>query len=612
VHLCSLKLWNHASLASALLIGLSACTTLTIGGGELSEVVVTGSHLNLQSPVWNTWAEKPYSSQPVYRPIQPQPNTEFNLVLNLGAFYFKDSNVSSNDVSSNFKSWLKEHKDLKAVNVDVLIDPDRQYFLPLARSERVRQLSIDMGKMEKYSYSTPIPDKPFAVLRQQGQAASFNFGTTVFKLRTGGATGTAVISVSIWVDQRPVDELTVPICIAAAGREKDCDTLPVNAQSLHGIDLSKVTHVPDAALHLIDSDSRMVAVFRSSNCQSINGYLVWEISNSSEWLSSQLSSIEKKLGVAPDPASGSTVVSVYTAEGEELLATIFPKEQSEAWVARKCITALVQAEVDKGVRASGKTAPTLFARLIPDRPDLVLLPLNILPVKLTNGTRTFVGTSVNVESALEFEPNVTSSKCVKQWHVFAPPDDVDESDQVYRAVALARKKAAIWIQKIKQSCDDCASFSEQAFEAWLQNGDESPGEGIITLSHHVPDSLYFHDDGNPNPSVGPQSIERTFTQPSFALLAGCGTGQVGASQFIRGFNSAGVRTIIATSTEVDGDLAGEFVNRFLSRLSANSVDVGQARFDTVQSLISDSYGPSALLFVLAGNPATVACVPTRP
>jgi hypothetical protein len=565
--------------------------------------------------VWNLWTEEPYSETPRYSSAQARPNGEYTLVVNLSALKYEDAGVWTQQSSQEFRSWLERHKNADIAGAEVVVEPDPRFFLPMAPQERIKDLRIDLGKIRAAAAGEiQLPQGPFEMLRRNKGDVPFVFATQTFRLRTGAAVGTGYVSLSIWLGGKPVDEVAIPICVRNSVADLCEHSLP-NGQSLRGIDLTREYAAPDVAFHLIDAKSEVVAVFRCDSCDTQGQkYLAWHIPQTSQWVGEQLAGIENKLSQDPDPTTGETRLSVAQEEGAELRELLFPHSYPEAMLARKAIEGLVASSLANGAVPDGRTAKTLFARLVPDKPDLILIPLNLLLVAGPHDKDVFLGSVINVQSALELEDNTRSPNCVSHWQMFVPPADKDVSDPVYSAVVKARAKTEKWIEQVHTTCPECVLDHENQLSQWLRSGQPLERQGIVTLSHHSPHSLYLHDDGVPAPAVGPMAIARDYTTPGLVILAGCGTGQVGASEFVRQFNSAGIHTIIATSTEVDGEAAGEFVADFFDLLSQPehvndpAYGVGAARFDAAQKL-SETYGPTAQLFIFAGNPATKACSP---
>jgi hypothetical protein len=159
-----------------------------------------------------------------------------------------------------------------------------------------------------------------------------------------------------------------------------------------------------------------------------------------------------------------------------------------------------------------------------------------------------------------------------------------------------------------------ASISD--FASWIGPDRDSqeymtgyPASLLTTVTHHAEDSLYFVE-GDP---VAARNLTATFQPNSIAVLAGCTTGQPGPGSFVHQLNQAGFRTVIATSTGVDGSVAGRFVNTMMSELeSAGSLTMADL-FARTQRTLHSSDGLAAkhsiLSFTLLGNPDVELCLP---
>jgi len=109
--------------------------------------------------------------------------------------------------------------------------------------------------------------------------------------------------------------------------------------------------------------------------------------------------------------------------------------------------------------------------------------------------------------------------------------------------------------------------------------------------------------------------------PSLAIINACGTAQSGATEFVSEFNSQGVVSVIATSTEVEPEMAGKFLSVLVDLLRSNQATrnytISTARFEAVRKLSAmpdpngTPYGARALAFVLVGNGALTLCVPPK-
>src|SRR5262249_26081383 len=91
---------------------------------------------------------------------------------------------------------------------------------------------------------------------------------------------------------------------------------------------------------------------------------------------------------------------------------------------------------------------------------------------------------------------------------------------------------------------------------------------LVVTSHHDKDALFFQD----NDRIFSRQIARLLAPAALAVLNGCGTGEPGATDFIAELSRRGVAAVIATGTEVQGEMAGWFL-----RCLAETLDGAGAR-----------------------------------
>jgi hypothetical protein len=281
----------------------------------------------------------------------------------------------------------------------------------------------------------------------------------------------------------------------------------------------------------------------------------------------------------------------------------------------------------------GKAPLSLFARLIPSEPELVLTPVGLLEIK-SAGTRAantaantqddypdFAGFYLNIQAPLQLQDYSVSSKCLSRWVMLVPPESLpDDETTDYEAVRLARTDFAKWIDRFRRSCQDCVKDDSRLehFQQWLQ-GAGADADAVIALSHHDDDFGLFFDASNRSPAIVPDDIHRAFDYPSVAILAACGTAEPGGSDFVEAFNKKQIKTVIATSTAVAPEMAGRFLSLLMDLLDdpANgpSYSLSQARFQAVRKLskatdaLGIPFGGRALEFILAGNGSLRVCPP---
>jgi hypothetical protein len=264
----------------------------------------------------------------------------------------------------------------------------------------------------------------------------------------------------------------------------------------------------------------------------------------------------------------------------------------------------------RGVSGTDHLPPSIFMRLLPNNPDLSFsVPLDVMAVRLPSGMEEFLGFHFRVEVPLEIQDYTPSASCISAWRLMVPPPDSPNEMQ------RARTPFAGWIKEFRDWKDHAqVDYKEKLFDDWLnQNESVKDGMALLTLSHHARGRLCFSDDACKGQAVLSASIRRSFSFPSLALINACGTAQPGASEFIRVLNRKGIDAVIATSTAVDGEMAGQFLKTFV-RLLHDSTDsgetLGRVKFETVKQL-RERYHSKALAYSLLGNDSIRLCVPPK-
>lgn len=582
----SLTLEGYGVQSRSVTVGFGQSSSLSFTVDDREEMITVSSlpespeKRTFDEPIWNLWTEPP-SAGVSWKPVRMAPNRDYTFVVNLSAMplrEFADAAVYARRANSTFRSWLDENSDDTA-RVRLVVVPDRRYFNPLTPAEATGPMTIELKKARAArKKGFEVPQSAFEVLQASGTAAPFHFGTESFSLHTRGNAGSAPISISIWSDGRPIDELSAALCIVNS-EDDPCVPKGSPETSLSGVDLNVSGKYPNAALHIIDQETGLVAVFRCNSCGWKRGeYKHWRIEETAESFSRSITENLNSLSPAEPPDD---FVPPSDSVGTNLANILFPAGDSEADAARKTLANLIRQ--GRASARAGKLPPSMFVRLIPAMPALILTPLNLMRFRMADGSDEYLGAYVNVSIPLEYQSYARAGACLENWRLFVPPDPPRPSMD---AVTLARSEFAGWIRTFADVCRGCVETVENDFRNWLGK-QQKEKVSVVTLSHHNRENqLYFTD--NAIPSIHYSAISRPFAAPSAAILAACGTGSPGASEFVRKLNQQGVDTIIATHTTVDAKMAGTFLKLLLDELSNHPRDrnygLGQARFDAVRTL----------------------------
>jgi len=577
---------------------------------------------HLGAPVWSTWLEEPYSADPTYAPTNARAGHEYAFVLTLAAIKIQTSvraGIYNHPASADLTQWLDDliHRPEapKSVELELLIVPDGRVFeAPSNPREHWNSIEIHLNKIRQVvNQGVNIPEEPLSELKRSGSAVPFLYATRTFKLRTrrNAPSGWASVAISVWQGGRPLDEIPAFVCVTdLADAHCDQSDLP-SAFALGGMDLAGQKRPPDAALHFIDRYAGVLGVFHCETCSDSERYHTWSLNVTAAELEAALHEITDQVA----RASGADWDKALAVAGDRLRNVLFPKGDSDADAVVGRLGALATVTTPRGRRA-----PTLYVRMLPNVPSLVLAPLNLMRVSLPANQYEFLGRRVEVQTPLDWQDFAVPASCIAEWRVFVPPlppTNYDSSDLSWNAVLTARSQVEPWVQRVKARCKDCLMQSEDDLRTWMSETPGTRSEILLTVSHHAADRLYFHD--HPSLPFMAYDIGRTFPRSSVAILAGCGTGQAGASNIIRALNQHRVSAVIATSTEVNARMAGAFVDTLLHKLEDHTSDadysLATARFETSSELYDRAdggnrpYGPRALEFLLAGNGALRVCAP---
>lgn len=570
------------------------------------------------APIWNVWLE-PFSTVPNFAPLQEaRKQSEYSLEVDLAAIALSAvaRGVLSRDSSQAFQDWFARYPDLQSKDVEIIVIPDRRFFEWPDYTEHVKSFNVDLAKIRAaQTQGLSIPADPLGFLRSQRGEAPFLYGRKQFHLRTTAATGLASVALSVWADGRPIDEISFSICIKAATADR-CVEKPHGSDFFDGVDLTGRGEVPDAALHLIDRQSDVVGVFRCNVCKWAPGaYKIWRVDMPAADFERTVVSVLSMIGAPFDPDDKTSKWSrVMDDAGDTLFQLVFPtRDNQDAQAAGEALAGFTRS-TGKSPHGSRRT---LFVRLLPGSPDLILTPLNLMRVPSAHGEPKYLGNLVSVEAPLELQDYEPSSSCLTDWTLFVPPEPPTPIPLGLQAVNDARDQIKSWLDSFQSACPTCFEHSESDFTHWLQTGQKSDANtALLILSHHENHVLSFWDGGTP---AVPPVISRHFGPNSVAVIAACGSAKPGASEFMRSLNAGGVYSIVATSTSVDPVMAGQFVRLLFMNLKQHGptapVSLNEAQFAAVTALEKlapkdgPPWGARALEFLLAGNGAAHLCMP---
>ena len=554
---------------------------------------------------WNVWPEdglgRSFNPVPFLRPA-----TEYLVTVDLAGFPYRVGGVTSTTLSESLQrdvaSWRERGALTARLTVLMLTDP-----AAFARSTApVQRLEIDLARMA--APSEP-PSDPFAAMKATGAHTlpAFVFGRVTFRVRTATRVGDAALAFSVWANDRPVDQFTSRFCVAPdqATAAVRCDGRSYVAYTLRGVQAvrlgTEAGSRPDGALHFVDVGGRILGVLWRKSTP--DEFITWPLDAdvTPQWL-------EQYLGNTVMPA-------FYTAGDEAKLRSVgrafynvlFPDDPSvpETGTARAAFEAFVSAGPRRDGRPRGvRETPSIFVRLVLPtlRTDLMV------PLGLMNVRNEFVGYSVRVESPLPLQAYDPATTCVTRWVVVVPP--ATEPGPLQDARAIVEPRVTGW-----QSTATVYEAIEPVRQ-WLAAPDtEASPLALLVTSHHGQDAVWFDETDR----LLSREVRHRFGAQSIALLNGCGTGGPGATDFLAELNRRGFGAVIATSTQVTGDLAGTFLACFARTVEENAtgtLTLAEAYFAALRCTRDTSrngvrYGARALAYMFLGNGHLRLCPPKR-
>jgi hypothetical protein len=572
---------------------------------------------------WNIWVE----DGPRYKPVTSDrlmPNHNYAVAVDLSALKYRlfspdGTMVESPAVSPSFlkqvEKWLQP--GMPPPKLQILFLPDQEKF---ANVPIVRDFTVNMGHLKKvFKQGKKIDSKdPFADLsvayEDGAESPDFSFGEVYFGVTTTASEGPTSIAFSIWDDSRPLNEFTLETCIASSdevakqkckGRRQAITNQGLSVSAMP----SETGTSPIAALHIVglsnqDGYAPVKGVFRARKWPR-DQFVVWQYDHN-------MSDFQKYLDLYIKNIENGEDEKNLLQRGKVLFDFLFPRDREsiDGKKIQEEVKAIIRPALTENPSAADYLPPSLFIRMInvsgsassPIPLSLLALPIDeTKEISKSNGK--FLGDYFVIETPLDVQTyDLTGEKCPSNWVTVLPPEGTGEA-----AIDKANAELDKLLPYAKQPISTMTAFSN-----WLARDGNAPPTVLITLSHHDNNSLYFYDKTSPldNPLL-PVSIQKHFDNPSIAVLDGCGTGSSAALGLIQRLNRHGFYTIIATSTEIEGPMAGSFLSALAEGIKSDSSPPDSIRsiyWHAVQKIRS-KYGPKALRFSLLGNPNAPVCAP---
>ena len=581
--------------------------------------------------VWNVWFEAldaPYVPVAVLKPDAP-----YRVVVDFSALNYRHSDKSGvTDTALRIaleRGWPAVRKGspkrlIVMTADDTAITPGRLDYplvtfsrsAPSALDAARKTVGMSLGLKEQAGGKQEVPCTSASPTGDDLPA--FVLGRTCFDVRTGATPGRTALTLVVWAVDQPIDHVSVPVCVSNSTAEICApfdDASPIFSvvvlspfqgagkgapgfirQLLSFFGLSS-ERTPGAFLQLYGfPDERAMGIF-------------WHAAMTKDTptpftLTRDLASLRKYLNETTLKAWEASITPARRlGSGRSVYDAILPPQTSTE--AREAFLAYAK-RITAAPGPSDELQRTLFVQTTnPVFADPFFLPLGLMVPPLQSESH--LGQWVNIVTPLPVsrpEPG-GGTGCVSRWILVIPPESGDGDTQLRIAVGRFLDLRNNW--KEHQNNKDLFVVTLDEFADLMNGSDKNVNlsdarpTGILVLSHQDTNVLRFA----PNTVLTPEDlrIPRVFRGPAFAVLNGCSTGGPGSVAFVRRLNEAGVKSIIATSTGVGVEMAGDFMTCFdkaLAEPSADGVSARQAYVRTRECLWA-TYGAQALQYSLLGD-----------
>lgn len=614
------------------------------------EIAALKSDERPADPVWNLWFED-LSDHLAFKPLPKLfTNDDYSLVVDLSAIeYGKLTGLFSSPAASPLDDWLYGRPPQKqSVDIEIVLSPDEKYLSDQSAAEGNQYITVYLNRISAVkAHGFEWPKIPFEYLKKYPDPGSepipITFGRKILRIHTKEQSGLGTIMLFFLVNGRILDEIALPVCIVTSEHDA-CDGLSHPYVSTAGVDFVHPGDPPDIAVDLVERDANSVAgVFRCNTCagSAASRTHPWLLEVSASDLVKKLSdeviftfenASRSNLVLASTAATGQAVAASNAADsaediqrqyrqaGDALRKLVFgPAAVGTANDVDTEFTKAI-AEVLASNGSNGSGPPSIFFRFLPRTRTLTFtVPVDMMTVDIPPGKKDFLGFHFLSETPLAEQDYSPGSSCISRWVFLVPPQDVQNP-----SMHDARSSFGNWAnpsqsesnssQQPLQLFDDLGKFDD-----WIKKGDDpADNYALVTLSHHIENKLCFVNEFcTGGPSVLSLDFNRHFNPPSLAVINACGTAKPGASEFVTALNDLGVNAFVATSTTVDGRMAGRFAEIFLRELKDHpAYSVSRAKFEAVKELSGlaigtegQTYGPQVLGYTMLGNAGLKVCTP---
>jgi hypothetical protein len=535
--------------------------------------------------------------QPAY-PVKPNSPYVLNIHLALHRYQTEQGAITYREVDATLRQDLMKWVETttaaqETITAVLLIDPAR--FNGTALSEQT--FVVDLAKL-RLARQQGIP-------KLQGPLAQLvplsALGKVQFDIATNAREGLATVSVSFWVRGRPVDELTIPLCVTSGPLPPECSDPHTISAGLGGVDSLRVAtqtiSEPDLSMVVLDRPEGAVGVMKGAKAG--DPYLKWTMQRSAGELSQFLATtLSKPIGRATSEADLKRI-------GSDVANTLFPNVSPEASQAR--------ARLEELAERAYKATPgrySVFMRIVRGGPEPLIFPLGLMYLK-----GNFIGRYLRVESPLNVQTYADPKKCVARWVTLAPGASVvGATPPADKALDEAMVRAKAGLERLSHTPGYRGIPTLREFGDWLRDETPETSLSLLTLSHHGDNLLSFVADGDQN-AVTSAAVAKKFSEPSVAILAGCSTAGAGASRFVAEFSLRGVSAVIVSTASVPAKLAGDLLACLADDVMTSGGEplwdlyfhAQECAAEKRPSAQSEAWGAETLRFALIGDGGVRLC-----
>jgi hypothetical protein len=559
---------------------------------------------------WAVWAERsPYESlSPDYelRINNLVPGEPYLMTLALSALSRDRANSSLCDINMcGFEHDIKAMEG-KPLTMKARVFVDSTYFGEPQPQEQ--NLTINIENMERYKKRELIyPYESFHNNDKKSSSPDFIFGDISFrmKVKSESPRETALVTIYLKSDDRIVGVINEKVCISDNATLSPCSTF----ERIKPVVETIGPHRLGATLSFIEIDGVLYGMFANNDTQDAKR-VSWRIGQKVDDFRTSLSNWVEAF------TKTRTSEKMQSHIGVALYNILFPSGEEGADRARRAFETFVRPYLVIDPAQKNYQAPTIsvyFPRGADESP--LLIPTGLIAI---DDRSDYLGFHFKIVTPLRSSPlQIRTADCISRWVMLVP--DRDRKD-VALGIAFAQSKPALsrWEPHIREK-DFFGSLIN--FGVWLSQGEvENNPLCIMILSHHTKDMIFF--DRSDSPTVTATQITKRFSVPSVVILNGCGTGGPGAVEFVRQFSKRGMEAIIATSSEVDPVMAGDFLNCLYEALekctASQNCDIGTVYFMATHLLRNKipyngdkPYGARALSYTLLGDGNIQLCQPKK-